>query len=179
MRATQRVLGSRMRPSEPGLRTTGLHKLDRQSQPSQRGCHSRELQDQPLTFCRRFGTASIISTVFSTHLIGFLLRETEPEWKSVLKILRYCSMSLCKPKPVYAASERHYSAVGGDVQVPKGGIYVWRKLERQEVDTRIGKAKADLRELYRSVHKTAASKHCKAVTFQIDLCSDLYLWLCS
>jgi len=29
---------------------------------------------------RRFGTASI-STVFSMHSIGFLLRDTEPEWK--------------------------------------------------------------------------------------------------
>jgi len=29
-------------------------------------------------------------------------------------------MSLCKPKPVYAAIH----AAGGDVQVPKGGIHV-------------------------------------------------------
>jgi len=178
MRAAQRVLGSRMRPSEPGLRTTGLHKLDRQSQLSQQGCHSRELQDQPLTFCRWFGTANIISTVFSTHSISFLLRETEPEWKSALKYWG-TTLCLCEPRAVYAASERHYPAVGGDVQVPKGGIYMWWKPEHQEVDTRIGKAKADLRELYRSVHKTAASKHRKAVTFQINVCSDPYLWLCS
>jgi len=52
--------GSRMRPSEPGLRTTGIHKLDRQSQPSRRRGRGRELQDQPFTFCRRFGTASIV-----------------------------------------------------------------------------------------------------------------------
>jgi len=87
--AAQRVLGSRMRPSEPGLRTTGLHEFGRQSQPSRRGCHSRELQEQPFTFCRRFGTASIFSTVFSMHSIGFLLRATEPGWKSTLKIPRY------------------------------------------------------------------------------------------
>jgi len=43
-----------------------LHELDKQSQPSRRGCHSWELQDQPFTFCRRFGTASIFSTVCST-----------------------------------------------------------------------------------------------------------------
>ena len=77
-----------MWPSEPGLETTGLHELDRQSQPSRRGCHSRELQDQLLTFCRRFG------------------------------------MCLHKPKVVYAARERHYTAAGGDVQVPRAGIYV-------------------------------------------------------
>jgi len=50
LRDAQRVPGSRMQPSEPGLRTTGLHDLDRQSQPSRRGCHSRELQDQLVTF---------------------------------------------------------------------------------------------------------------------------------
>jgi len=39
----------------------------------------------------------------------------------------------------------------GDVQVPKGGFYVWRKAEAQEIDTQIGKASAVLRELYRTV----------------------------
>jgi len=41
--------------------TPGLHELDRQLQPSQGGRLICELQDQPLTFCRRFGTASIFS----------------------------------------------------------------------------------------------------------------------
>jgi len=40
----------------------GLHESDRQSQPSRWGCHSWELQDQSLAFCRRFGIASIFST---------------------------------------------------------------------------------------------------------------------
>ena len=127
-RVAQRVPGSRMRPSEPGLRTTGLHELVRQLQSSRRGCHSRELQDQPFTFCRRFGTASIFSTVFSMHSMGFLLRETEPEWKSVLKNeVQYYCMSLYKPRSVYSASERQCLAAGGDVEVPRAGIYVWRK----------------------------------------------------
>jgi len=39
----------------------GLHELDRQSQPNRRGCHCRELQDQP------FGTASIFSTESSAY----------------------------------------------------------------------------------------------------------------
>jgi len=60
-------------------------------------------------------------------------------------------MSLYKPKVVYAASERQYTAAGGEVQVPRGGIYEWRKAEPQDMDTRIGKANAFLRDLYRSV----------------------------
>jgi len=52
---------------------------------------------------------------------------------------------------------RQYTAGGGDVQVPRGGIYLWRgiygwrKAEPQEIDARIGKANAVLRELYCSV----------------------------
>ena len=50
-----------MRASEPGLRTTGLHQLDKQSLPSRFtvGFHSRELQDQAFSFCRRFGTVCL------------------------------------------------------------------------------------------------------------------------
>ena len=64
---------------------------------------------------------------------------------------RYYCMSLCKPKAVHAASERQYTAPGGDVQVPRGVSYVWWKVEHQEIDTRIGKGNAVLRELYHSV----------------------------
>jgi len=46
-----------------------------------------------------------------------------------------------------------------------GDIYEWRKAERQEIDTRIDKANAVLRELYRSVDKTGTFKHRKAVRF--------------
>jgi len=69
--------------------------IGRQSQPSRRGCHSQELQDQTLTFCRRFGIASIFSTVFSMHSIGFLLRATETDWKSAQTFRG--TMSLNKP----------------------------------------------------------------------------------
>jgi len=48
-------------------------------------------------------------------------------------------LCLYKPKAVYTASERQYTATG-EVQVPRGGIYEWRKAEPQEIDTRIGKA---------------------------------------
>jgi len=47
------------------------------------------------------------------HSIGFLLRATEPEWKSALKYQG--TMSLYKPKAVYAASERQYTAADGEV----------------------------------------------------------------
>jgi len=69
----------------------------------------------------------------------------------MLKIPRSYSVSLYKPKAVYAASEWQYTAAGGDVQVPMCGIYVLRKAEPQEIGTRIGKANAVLREFYRSV----------------------------
>jgi len=60
-----------------------------------------------------------------------------------------------------------------------GWFYEWQKAERQEIDTRIGKANPVLRELYHSVDKTGAFKHRKAVSFYIGLCSDPYLWLWS
>jgi len=59
-------------------------------------------------------------------------------------------MSLFKPNAVYAASERQYTAAGGEVQVPRGGIYEWRKAERGDRYT-VGKANAVLREFYWSV----------------------------
>jgi len=60
-------------------------------------------------------------------------------------------MSPYKPMATYAGSERHYTAAGGDVQVSRAGIYVWRKTEPQEIDIRIGNDNAVLRQLYRSV----------------------------
>ena len=74
-------------------------------------------------------------------------------------------MPLYKTKPVHAASERQYTAAAGEVKVPWGVIYEWWKAERQEMDKQIGEANAVLRELYRSVDKTGAFKHCKAVSF--------------
>ena len=45
------------------------------------------------------------------------------------------TISLYKPKAVYTANERQYTAAGGEVQVPRGGIYKRRKAEFQEIDT--------------------------------------------
>ena len=57
-------------------------------------------------------------------------------WLHVLNILHHALdllrakntevryMSLYKTKAMYAASERQYTAAGGEVQVPRGGMYV-------------------------------------------------------
>ena len=52
------------------LTTPGLHELNRQSQPSRGGRHICELQDQPLTFCERFG-ASIIFSFDASIIFSF------------------------------------------------------------------------------------------------------------
>ena len=39
--------------------------------------------------------------------------------------------SLYKAKAVYAASERQYTAAGGEGQIPWGGIHAWLKAEPQ------------------------------------------------
>ena len=70
---------------------------------------------------------------------------------------------------MYAASERQYTAAGGEVQVPRGNIYKCWKEERQEMDTQIGEANAALLELYRSVDKTGSFKHRKVVSFNRSL----------
>jgi len=66
----------------------GLYQLNSQSSMRRQGCYCWELQDEPFVFCGRIGTACVdlLNRVFSTHLIDFLLRATEQERKSALKI---------------------------------------------------------------------------------------------
>jgi len=98
------------------------------------------------------------------RLIGFLLRAAKLEWKSALK--HWCTTSLQKPKAVYAANEQQYIAACGDLLVPYVGIHEWRKAE-QKTYTRIGKAKAVLREFYRSaVTKPEFSNTTKLAVFK-------------
>ena len=107
-----------------------LHELNRQSQPSRRGCHNLEMQDQPFTFSSRFGTDSIFLTgnrLFSMHSIGFLLRATVPEWKSALKTPR-CYVSLESQDSVcrkWAATHcnrwRRSGTLGWYLRVTEGG----------------------------------------------------------
>jgi len=85
-------------------------------------------------------------------------------------------MSLYKAKAVYAASDRQYTAAGGEVHVPRVGIYEWSKAERQEIDARVGKARSFGWVLSLCGHKTGAFKHRKPLSFEIGLCSNPYLW---
>jgi len=69
-------------------------------------------------------------------------------------------------KAVYSASEWKYTAAGGDVQAPCGGIHEWRKSEQKD-NTRIVKANSVLCKLYcfmvrkRELWKTAKLSVCK------------------
>jgi len=72
---------------------------DRQSQPSRRGCHSLKLQDQPFTFCWRFGTASIFSTEYSACTRSVLINDTFRRKQDVKAVFsksryRYCFVSI-------------------------------------------------------------------------------------
>jgi len=141
-----------MRPSEQGLRTTGLRELYSQSQPSWRGCRSRELQDQRFTFCRRFVTASIFSTIFSMR----------PSWNENQHQKYRGNMSLYKAKVMFAASERQCTAAGGKSKY-LGLVFTsdWRRTE--EID----KANAVLCEFHRSVvTKRELSNNAKLSVFK-------------
>jgi len=62
-------------------------------------------------------------------------------------------MSLQKSTSAHPASERQYTAAGEDVPVPwgGGGVFTSDGKRNKEIDARIGKANAVLREFYRSV----------------------------
>jgi len=79
------------------------------------------------------------------HSIGFLLRVTEPKWKSALKYRNYVSLqiqgSVCGKWAAIHCSRWRSSST-------RGWYYVWKA---EEIGTRIGKAIAVLHEFYRSV----------------------------
>ena len=89
----------------------------------------------------------LLHRVFSMHSIDFLLHTTEPEWKLAPKRARfYVSLetqgSVCyKWAAIDCNKWRRSSILDWYLRVTEGGA---------EVDTRIGKANAILRELYRS-----------------------------
>ena len=83
-------------------------------------------------------------------------------------------MSLQKTKAVYAASERQYTAAGGEDQVPKG-VFTSDGRRNEEIDTRIGKANVFCVRFIALWSQTGALKHCKAVDFLFVFCSDPYL----
>ena len=115
LRVEQRVPGSRMRPSEPELRTTGLMNwID---------SHSRVNEGVTVGRCRinRFlQTIWYCWHIFNSlqHALNrFLLHETEPEWKLALNNTEVLLLFLCKPKVVYAASEQQYTIQSQIVKV--------------------------------------------------------------
>ena len=120
-------------PLPKNLASPSLYDLnDRQSQKRRRGCHCWELQDEPIAFCERNDTARVdlLNRAFSTHLIGFCCvrpSRNENQHKKVRSIV-----SIKTPKAVFSASERQFTAAGGDVQVPWGGIHEWPKSEQRD-----------------------------------------------
>ena len=99
------------------------------------------------------------------HSIGFLLRVTKPEWKSALKIPSY--YDFLQNKGSVCCTSAECTAAGGEIQVPRVGIYEWRRLLKQ---TQFCVT------LSLCGHKTGSFKHCKAVSFLIGFCSDPHLW---
>jgi len=65
-----------------------------------------------------------LNKVFNMHLISFLLCVTKRKWKLAPKDRGIMSVQK------YAASERQYTAAGGESHVPLGGIHEWRKVEQ-------------------------------------------------
>jgi len=134
MLALEPLCNSLCGPLSKTLKSPGLYDLDRQSQKHRWGCHCWELQDEPFAFCGRIGTACVElrNRVFSSHLIGFLLRATKKGMKISSKKIEV----LCLAKAVLpaAACEHKYTAAGGEVQVPwgRGGIHEWRKSEQKD-----------------------------------------------
>ena len=85
-------------------------------------------------------------------------------------------VSLKTPKAVYSASERKYTAAGGDVQVPWGNIHEWPKSEQRNwyMDWQ-SKLSSAWNWLLRG-DEIGAFKDRNAVSFQFGLCSDPHLW---
>ena len=78
------------------------------------------------------------------------------------------TISLYKPKAVYTANERQYTAAGGEVQVRRVGVVFTSDGRRnEEIDTPIGKANAVVCELYHSfASKRMLSNNAKLSVFR-------------
>jgi len=73
-------------------------------------------------------------------------------------------MSLYKPKAVYAASEWHYTAAGGEIQVHR--VVFASDGRSEETDGSIAEDDAVLHELYRSVVAKRESSTAKLSVFK-------------
>jgi len=85
-------------------------------------------------------------------------------------------MSLCKPKAVYAASEQQYTAAGGGVQVPRVVFTCDGKRSARRLIHGLVKLTQFCVNFIALWPQNGACKHRNAISFQIDLCSDPYLW---
>jgi len=93
-------------------------------------------------------------TVVSCRNVNRLLLAVGLVLLASSKALKYRGiMSLQKSTSAHPASERQYTAAGEDVPVPwgGGGVFTSDGKRNKEIDARIGKANAVLREFYRSV----------------------------
>ena len=82
-------------------------------------------------------------------------------WKLARKTLLY--MPLQKFKQVRAASERQYTAAGGEVKIHRGGIYEWWKVERGDWYTNWWSKWSSARALSLFGHKQELSNTAKSV----------------
>jgi len=78
---------------------------------------------------------------------------------------------------MYAASERQYTTAVKEIQVLRGGSLLTNDGRwSEDIDARVGKANAVLRELGRSFVTKREFQTSQSCHFLIDLCSDPYLW---
>jgi len=136
--------------SSLNLKSPDLYELDRQPQKHQRGCHCWESQDEPFAFSGRIGTACVErrNRVFSSHLIGFLLRATKKERKSTLKRSRcYVSPRQC----FLQMSTNTLQQVETFKYLRDEVVFTSDESRNKGIDARFGKSNAVLRELYCSV----------------------------
>jgi len=95
----------------------GLHELDRQLQPSRWGCHSWELQDQPLIFWDDLVLIASSQQSLQHALDRFSAACDRAGMKINTENTEVLCLSSTQGSVAYAASERQYTA-GGEVQAP-------------------------------------------------------------
>ena len=139
--------------------TPDLHELDRQSQPSQGGCHIYELQDQPLTF-----SDNMVLLAFSQqglqHALGqFSTACDQARMKISTKLPRY--FVFLQTKGSVCCKWAEYIAAGREIQVHSGGIYEWRKEERWGQQNYLVWSQQNYRKLLLSMRNSKYSSGCR------------------
>jgi len=163
------TLGVKLRQEcvlSPLLFIVYLYELDRQTQPSWRGCHCRKLQNQPFAFWRRFGTSYTLWTRSSTctWTLCSCVRPSRLSLKLALKSQKISSkkaevLSLSKTpsKRQYAAAgEESSSTLGWYSRVTEGRTrrLIYRFVNQTQLCVNLSLC----------IHKMGAFKHRKAVS---------------